>query len=330
MHMRLLTILVALCCAGCGRPTDPSQGRPTNQSQGTPGTNKTSGAEGIVVESGGGGRVEGASVAAVDSCNYTLDLAETQTDAMGSFRLEFDSSLVPSRCSVYLRAKKEGYVQNTVPLVTGVSNTIMIQRLRQVTGIATEVDGGPAAGVRVRSSATGPSTYTDSSGSFVLAGVGNYLTLSGDAFVERLVDVPAGADADLGTVYIQRRIVLSAGSRVTTGISSRDVAADLTWLWGDPPAWCSPCKEIDLETGQQDLEIQLEWSSAVRLELWAGAYSPVQVALRAAAGAGSSALTLRVPAATRFLLVGLPSDTSVPSPPKLSEPLTFTLTAAPQ
>jgi hypothetical protein len=284
----------------------------------------------MVVEIGGEG-VEGASVAAVEGCNPAQVLTETRTDALGSFRLEFDSSLVRNGCAAALRAKKEGYVPATMTLHAGVSHTIKLQRLRQVTGIVTEVDGGPAASVRVAGSpSTAAATYTDSNGSFALADVGNYLFLSRDGFVDRFVDVPAGQEVDLGTVYIQRRILLSRGAHIATRISSIDVASDLTWLWGDPPAWCSPCKEIDLETGQGELEIQLQWSGPVALELWAGAYTNVPVALKATPRPGESSLTLRVPAATRFLLVGLSSDTSVPSPQRLSEPQTLTLSAVVQ
>jgi hypothetical protein len=328
--MRFLIICAVLSCAACDdrSPSAPSAFIPTGGS--------TLRVTGTVVEIEAGGPIAQATITAVSACTHGI-LAETVTDGMGSFNLEFASVLLRSGCNpgplrasaVQLRAKKDGYVPNTVTLTAfGVGSTIRLQALRQVTGVVSEVDAGPVSGVTV---AAGSSrvTYTDSNGSFVLGDVGTFLTLSKNGFVERDVAVPAGRAADLGTLLIQRAITLSGGSSVASRISSMDVAYDLTYLWGDPPAWCSPCKWIDMQTGGRELDIRLQWSGSVPLQLWAGAYSPV-VSLRAGPKAGDSELTLRIPAATRFLLVGLASDTSVPRPQPFPEPQAFAITAASQ
>jgi hypothetical protein len=329
--MRFLIICAVLSCtAACEDrpPSAPSAFIPTDES--------TLRVTGTVVEIEAGGPIAEATITAVSACTHVV-LTETATDGVGGFSLEFASALLRSGCNpgplrasaVQLRAKKDGYVPNTVTLTAfGVGSTIRLQALRQVTGLVSEVDAGPVSGVTV---AAGSSrvTYTDSNGSFVLEDVGTFLRLSKDGFVERDVAVPAGRAADLGTLFIQRAITLSGGSAVASRISSMDVAYDLTYLWGDPPALCSPCKWIDMQTGGRELDVRLQGSGSVPLQLWAGAYSPV-VSLRAGPKAGESELTLRIPAATRFLLVGLPTDTNVPSRQPFPEPQAFALTAAPQ
>ena len=83
------------------------------------------------------------------------------------------------------------------------------------------------------------------------------------------------------------------------------------------------CKWIDVQTGQQDLDIQVQWFGEIPLQLWAAAdyYGP---SLTATARAGESALTLRVPVATRILPVGARSQTRRPQ--SLPQPQPFDLT----
>jgi len=320
--MRSLTIcLVLSCIVACG------QGRsaPTSASTNPPIDPGTFRATGTVVEIGAG-PVADATVSVV-SCNpspsYGNVFGQALTDATGGFRLTVASgSQFPVGC-VFLRVKKEGYVQtdtNSMGSADGI--TIKLQRLRQASGTVVEVDGGPVPGVKVVSSGgNGPATFADANGSFVQHGVGAFLTLEKSGYVSRTVQVPEGQDLALGTVYIQRAIVVSRGTSIARRISSADVDYDLADMW-DEAELCSPCKWIDLETGQQDLDIEVQWSGEIPLQLWAATdyYGRSQTA---AATPGESALTLRVPAATRILLVGVRRRTGVPQ--TLLQPEAFEL-----
>jgi hypothetical protein len=282
-------------------------------------------ASGTVVEIGGG-PVADATVS-VRSCDdtpsYNHIFGQSMTDTTGGFGLEVASGTqLPLGC-VYLRVAKNGYVGVDLEWPRSTESlTIRMQRLREVTGRVVEVDGGPISGVAVSNGRSGPVAVSNASGFFVVNDVGTYMTLNKTGYVERSADVPEGQAVDVGTVHLQRAIVLSAGSRVTSRISSADVPYEFSDMW-DQGYFCSPCKWIDLQTGQQDLAIQLRWSGDVQLTLWAATdyYGRLVVAT---AKPGESALTLSIPAATRVLLVGIRSETLAPQ--TVPQPVPFELT----
>src|SRR5439155_7114226 len=112
--------------------------------------------------------------------------------------------------------------------------------------------------------------FTDGNGSFVQSAVGAFLTIAKDGYVSRVVEMPEGQDVTLGIVPIQPSIVVSGVSNLSRRISPADVGYQFGDMWDDG-VWCRPCKWIDVRTGQQDLEIHLQWSGEIPLQLWATA-----------------------------------------------------------
>jgi hypothetical protein len=326
--------LTVLCLAGlsvasCGddrsTPVGPT---PTSAPPTVSPLSPTFRASGTVGEIGGGPVAD--AVVSVRSCGdthpYNHTFGQSTTDAMGGFRLDVSSgSELPIGC-VYLRVDKSGYLSTDVHSPQSTDGlAIKIQRLREVTGRVIEVDGGPVSGVSV--SGRYPSVaISNANGLFVVKEVGTYLTLDKTGYVTRTADVPEGQATDLGTVYLQRAITLATGSRVSSRISSADVPYDLSDMW-DQGVFCSPCKSIDLQPGQQNLAIELRWSGDVPLTLWAAAdyYGRFSVTT---GQPGESALTALIPAATRVLLVGVRSETFTQQ--TVAQPVPFELTATVQ
>ena len=337
--MRLqLVCLAVLSTAACDDRTSPNGTRlPTSPTAPTamPAAIELSG----TVEEIGGGPVASATVSA-RSCDETPShdhlFGNTLSDAAGAFRLPIDSgSSMPIGC-VYVRAEKSGYTRTTVGgnrLLAGSQHehiTLRIQRLRRAAGRVVDVEsGGPVPAVKVSAGGAAPTdvAVTDANGFFVLNGVGTSLRLDKTGFVFRSINVPEGQDVDLGPVRFQRTIQMAAGASLTGQISSADVYYDDFYIMGDDGVFCSPCKSIDLQTGQQDLEIRLQWSGEIPLALWAAAYStnPFVELRTQPALPGESTLSLRVPAATHVLLVGVRSP--MPGQQTVEQTVPFQLTA---
>ena len=310
-----MVCLALLCAVGCDQhdsvPTTPGR---TPLPTTLPSTIHVSG---TVVEIGAG-PVAGATVSA-GSCDDTPSYAhvfdQTVTDATGVFRMTIDSgSERPIGC-VYLIAEKDGYQRGNEKPDEQAENyeniTLRIQRLRRVTGRVIEVDsGGAVPGAHLSTGGSTPA-LSAANGFFVLDGVGTSLSLAKHGFVNRIVGVPEGQDIDLGLVRLQRTIEISAGASLTSHISSMDVPYDDFYRMWDDGVFCSPCKLIDLHTQQRDLEIRVHWSGDIPLTLWAGGlvgntYDELKTP---PAPAGQSHLSLRVPATSTVLLVGVPSAT---------------------
>ncbi len=223
---------------------------------------------GTVVEIGAG-PVAGATVSAVNCAVHTHVFGQTVTDASGAFRI----SKLPIGC-VSLGAEKSGYEREEPrePAEGNENITLRLQRLRRATGRVVEVDGGsavPSVEVSTHRSARAAAAVSDANGFFVINGVGRLFYLDKRGFALRSVEVPEGQDVDLGPVRLQRAIEISAGASLTSQISSRDVYYGDFYVMGDDGVFCSPCKSIDLQTRQQDLEIRLQWSGPIPLALWA-------------------------------------------------------------
>jgi hypothetical protein len=337
LYMRWLCICLAVPCAVACREQGPS---PLIGARTTPTGPTTVPApatapisiemSGTVVEIGAG-PLAGATVS-VRSCDDSPSLnhlfGQTQSDAAGAFRLTIDSgSQLPVGC-VDLLAEKGGY-ESTIaePREPGHDNIrFRMQRLRSATGRVVEVDGGrPVPGVRVFThEPQGPPTFSDANGVFVLSGVATSLSLDKSGYVARTVGMPAGQDLNLGTIRIQRTIVVSAGSTLTGRISSEDVDYEV-FAWGEDIEFCSPCKWIELQPEEQDLEIRLQWSGEIPLTIWAAAVAPYDIFKSPGTQPGESSLALRVPASTRILIVGVSSRTPGQQTPR--QPISFTLSA---
>ena len=266
--------------------------------------------------------MEGAAVEAFGcSGPYTNPLAQTLTDAAGGFSLVVEPAAAGGLCMA-LRVQKAGYALTEVRgALEGI--TVRLQRQRRVSGTIVEIDGGPVDRVTVSSAGSSPlsKTLSDTTGSFVINGVADYMTLVKDGFASRFVVVPPGQDVHLGTVNFQRRLAVQAGSTLVNRLSAADVDYDFYDMW-DQEIWCIPCKWIDLDSGQQELVAELRWSPAVPLQLWAS----TDYGNSAAIGrpkTGEAQLTLRLPSATRLLLVGVASPTRSPQP--LEQPVIFEL-----
>ena len=315
----LLACLGLSCATACGReatpPTTPTPTTPTP----TPSPSATLRATGTVVEIGGG-PVPEASVGAFGCSSGASPLAQTLTDTTGGFSLALESAVGNIGC-VFLRVQKAGYALEEVRGgLEGI--TVRLQRQRRVSGTIVEIDGGPVHGVNISTSGSSLATVlSGANGSFVIDGVAKYMNLVKEDFASRFIEVPAGQDVDLGTVHFQRRIVVKNGSRVVSRLSAADVDYDFYDMW-DNEVWCIPCKRIELDSEQQELVVELQWSAATPLQLWASTDS-ANTAATDRAKPGESALTLRVSAATRVLLVGVPSPTRSPQP--LQQPVNFEL-----
>ncbi len=327
----MLACVASLCTAACAQGASPV---PLARSAASviaptalPATEPISiGMSGTVVEIGGG-PVADATVS-VRKCSNDHPpngdlIAQGQTDATGTFRVTIKGGDTqhPVQC-VDLIADKGGYESATAEPYTSHDNiTFRMQRLRRVTGRVVEVDGGPVSGAGV-SSGSGSETVSDANGFFVLHNVATWFTIAKSGYVARDMDMPAGQDLNLGTVHIQRAIVVSAGSIITSRLSSADLYHDLSVMWDDG-LFCSPCKFIDLEAGQQDLEVRVQWSGEIPLTLWASTSRPYEGLKAPPARPGESSVSLRVPASTRFLLVGASSRTS--GQQTLGQPVPFEL-----
>ncbi len=287
---------LAACAVGCGDDkAAPLAPTPSPAPVSTP-ASITLHATGTVVENGGGPVPD--AIVDVWRCGGDVVLVQTLTGSAGEFSLTVDAP--PGNWCV--RAHKEGYTWMATAPAEAI--TLNLQRLRKTTGTVVEVDGSPVPGAKVY--ADGASTLTDGKGSFSLERVGYFLSLAADGYVSRQLAVPAGQDLALGTLYIQRQIAMSGASRLESQISSADVAYDLSDIWEETyGAWCEPCKWINLDTGQRELSIHLQWSGESPLQLWSTAGNPYLMAQTATAGPGETALSLRVPATTRHLLVGI-------------------------
>ena len=99
-------------------------------------------------------------------------------------------------------------------------------------------------------------------------------------------------------------------------------------MW-DQGLFCSPCKWIDLQGGQPNRTIQLQWSGDVPLTLWAASdyydYDGFRVVT---SQTGESALTVAVPTATTIVLVGVRSNSFAQQ--TVAQPVPFELTATAQ
>ena len=320
---RSLVLGVALSSAvACGReassPVAPSPPSPPSVFR----------ASGTVVEIGGGPVAEASVLAArcgAPPPEVTI-LARTLTDASGRFVLTHDSPSPLFGC-LSLWIEKDGYVpQSWEGPRDGV--TIRLQRLRRVIGRVMEVDGGPVSRVEVTpySPHTGARTSTDHSGFFELNHVGSHIVLRKGGYVQRGVTVPEGQDIDLDVVRMQPRIVLSGASSLVSRISSEDVDHDLSW-WGSPEYICSPCKEIELQTEQRALEIRLQWTGNIQLDLWVASGSCCEKIVLARARPGESMVTLPVDATANLMYVGVSYPWGAPSP-AFADPVAFELTTA--
>src|SRR5262249_6002768 len=225
---------------------------------------------------------------------------------------------------VYLRTQKDGYVSTDLnPQGLHDNIKITLQRLRVVSGRIVEIEGSPLNGVTAE--APFHTTLTNPAGQFVLAGVGDYFNVRKEGWVGRTVTLPHGQDLDLGDVRLQRMLSLSVKSSVTTRLSPDDV--DYTFDDDlDVVPWCSPCKWIDVVTRGQDLDIRLQWSGEVPMSIWATS-DFWGTSVSATPKPGESALTLRVPAATRAVLVGVLNPRRTPL---LLQPEPFDISASPQ
>ena len=327
----MLACVASLCTAACAQGASPvplarsaaSVIAPTALPAAEP---ISIGMSGTVVEIGGG-PVADATVS-VRKCSNDHPpngdlIAQAQTDATGTFRLTIQGDTQhPVQC-VDLIADKGGYQSATAEEYTSHDNIrFRMQRLRRVTGRVVEVDGGPVPAVIVANSGlAGAETFSDANGFFALDEVGRLLALFKTGYVAREVESPQGQDVNLGTVRLQRTIEVSVGATLASRISSADVSYDDFRVMGDEGKYCSPCKWIDLET-QQNLDIHLEWSGEIPLTLWAVTRGPY-TELKALAKPGESSLTLRVPATTRVLLVGVQSAT--PGQQASGQPVPFKL-----
>ena len=280
-------------------------------------------ASGTVREIAGGPVAE--AVVSAMSCDETPSyhhvFGKTSTDSTGGFLLQVDSGTESPIGCVYLRVEKTGYVPASLEWGrSGNGLLIEVLRLRKATGRLVEIDGGPVAGATITISGQTTTATTNAAGFFTLDGVGRGASFSKNGYVERGVVVPDGRDVDLGTVYIQRSISLARGKAVVSRLSSADVAYDFYDMW-DVGVFCNPCKWIDLETGQQNVYVQLKWSGEAPLTLWSTTdyYNASRVVT---ARPGESVLSVVVDAATRGLLVGLKSD-SFDSPYPIAEPIAF-------
>ncbi len=314
---RLLICLLALWTIGCeesGRP--PTSPTPPAQAPPTVGGITAVELSGTVVEIGAG-PVEAATVFARNCNSNQQVLGQTQTDATGAFRLTIDAATSATTRCMGLSAEKVGYVATGAYQPGTPPITIRMQRLRRASGRVLEVDGGPLQRVKVSGGGqSGTATATDGNGFFVLNGVGGGFYLEKTGFVTRQLQVPEGQDIDLQTVHLQRTMQVSAGSRVTSRVSSSDVYYDSYTMW-DEGVFCSPCKAIEIETGQQDLDVELHWTGGSPLTLWT-VYSYWNSARTAPALPGVFSLRWRASADTFMLLVGVRSDTfaaqSIPEP----------------
>ena len=95
-------------------------------------------------------------------------------------------------------------------------------------------------------------------------------------------------------------------------------------MW-DLGVFCSPCKWIDLQTGQENLEIRLTWSGDIPLTLWTARDYYDRVGM-ITAKSGESSVRAVVPAdTTRVLLVGIQNAAFEPQP--VPHPIPFEVTA---
>jgi len=320
---RTMIYLAFVCTVACGdegptpvAPTPTSKPSPNPSPSPAP-VSTTFRATGTVVEIEGG-PVADATVRAFNCSMSNLVLGQTLTDVSGRFTLEVQSPSGPC-----LLVQKEGYAagrSNYNEPIDGI--TLRIQRLRRATGTVVEVDGGPVAGARVW--APGTAALTDANGRFVLDGVGEWLSAQAEGYLSNGISVPEGHDMAVGTVRIQRQILISRGTGFAGRISSNDIDID---LW-DEGNWCT-CKWIDLDTGGLELIVRLQWSGENPLLLLAaeGGYGPYK---GATGKPGESAVSIVVSAATRYLVVGVRNQASVFQPPlpHTQPPVAFELTTS--
>ena len=300
-------LVLAVAC-GDDSATIPTAPGPSRQPDTAPSTLQI---RGIVVEIGGG-TVENATVTAKscdESPSYNYTFGATVSDAGGGFRLSVDSGTQGPIGCVYLVLSKERYVTRTVNLeASSAGLTIELQPLRRVTGTVVEIDGGVVPGVQVSGERTATPVSTDAAGFFALADTAQSLFLEKQGYVRRYLVVPEGRDKNLGTVHIQRKIVLSPTVAVSTRLSAADVEYELFDMW-DQGVFCSPCKWLDLETGGRDLDIELAWSGDTPLAVWVTADDYYASVVPLIARPGESSLGIAAPAASKVVLVGLRSDT---------------------
>jgi hypothetical protein len=318
MKSEWIVCLGLSCAIACGQQaTQPTPPRPV---QPTPPGPVTLRVTGTVVENGGGPVAEASVEATCSSDRHSQ--AQTLTDTFGGFSLTLDAATATVGC-VFLRVQKTGYATETVQVrekLEGV--TINLQRERRVSGRIVEFDGGPVEGVRISNAGSLPlsTAFSDANGFFVITGVAKFINLVNEDFVSGFVEVPIGQDVDLGTVHLQRRILVNNGSRVSSRLSAEDVVSSDSYPMWDLGIWCAPCKRFDLDGRPEELIAELQWSGAIPLQLWATDFY-TDVIGRPEPGA--SALTLRLPPTARFLLVGVPSSTFSPQP--LQQPIDFDL-----
>ena len=317
--MRLLPIFLlvmwTIACEESG-PRPPTSPTPAAQVPPAVGGATAVDLSGTVVEIGAG-PVEGATVSARNCESNQQVLGQAQTDATGAFRLTIDAATSATTRCMGLSAQKVGYLPTDSFQAGTPPITIRMQRLRRATGRVLEVDGGPLQRVKLSTAGqAGTATATDENGFFILNGVGRWFDLEKTGFVTRQIQVPEGQDIDLQTIHLQRTMQVSAGSRVTSRISSSDGYYDSFTMW-DEGVFCSPCKAIEIETGQQDLDVELHWTGGSPLTLWT-VYGYWNSTRTAPASPDVFNLRWRAPADTFILLVGVRSNTfaaqSIPEP----------------
>ena len=204
-----------------------------------------------------------------------------------------------------------------------------------VSGIVTEVNGAPLAGVSVRTTPGGPSTTTDAAGTFSLTGVTqDILVFEKNGYEWNAWNKPAGGTSSgplAMTIKLQPIFNLTMDAGVMSLISNDDLtySSALENSFWDGTYFCGPCKEIGLQpallTGAR---LRLTWNGPAPLSLWAGEYYSAPSA-HAEGTSQQSELVLDVPPGRLdTVLVGAAFRDGLPV--VLSQTVSFQLTVEPR
>ena len=203
-----------------------------------------------------------------------------------------------------------------------------------MTGIVTEVNGGPLAGVKVLTSPSGASTTTDAAGTFSFTGITQgVLVFEKDGYEWNAWNKPTVTTSDSPlsmTIKLQPVFILAMDADVASLISNDDLtySSALENSFWDGVYFCGPCKEVSVRpallTGAR---LRLTWSGSIPLAMWAGEYYSAPSA-QAEGSPDRSELLLDVPPGRlNTVLVGTAFHNGLPL--VLSQPIDFLLTVEP-
>lgn len=229
---------------------------------------------------------------------------QATTDSAGRFSLA-----LPTMPSYDFQVDSVGYESVQTSDAADRPLTFRLRRTRMVSGLVTEINGSPLAGVSVvpGPAGTGGAATTNVAGAFTVNAAAT-LQFRKIFYLGRTIPVPA--DGDVGQVRLQQQITLSTGESFIGLLTPNDVDYRFNDTASDP---CAPCHFLDIDPIRQtqNIRVTVSWSGDQPLQVWASPGTS-QNTVKGIPFGGSSMVSVdytpRSELSSTFVLVGRSQD----------------------